>query len=373
VFNTDFDFAKMNGKEFTINMIGLDNTSTVNLYFQQDFYNYTVSDVETSNGYGGSIHTLTITEDNGTRSFKFIIDTWKADVNFIQQANESQVGAYNLTPDEIYNLTTYGNIDGPVEENPFMESSNSSDSLDSYGAQTNNQSEEDQSEFIAYSDGNSGLTSFGGGSRTEESKVNGADANSQKDDSKNNSSNQAPIEEDLWWLEEPEKAEEEKAKEDENSDDQNYAQDSMQNQEEQYNEDLENQNNVIEEQDGLQNIDISLLEKDNKDSLKENINNIDFEGFVERGEDFNMDSLFNQAEELLSSNVELRDSLNEMVDSLQSLEEEAINITNQVDEVDSMSFALDSMFSMDENSGNTELNIDSNNKNKNNTNNFSNS
>jgi hypothetical protein len=373
VFNTDFDFAKMDGKEFTINMIGLDNTSTVNLYFQQDFYNYTVSDVETSNGYGGSIHTLTITEDNGTRSFKFIIDTWKADVNFIQQASESQVGAYNLTPDEIYNLTTYGNIDGPVEENPFMESSNSSDSLDSYGAQTNNQSEEDQSEFIAYSDGNSGLTSFGGGSRTEESKVNGADANSQKDDSKNNSSNQAPIEEDLWWLEEPEKAEEEKAKEDENSDDQNYAQDSMQNQEEQYNEDLENQNNVIEEQDGLQNIDISLLEKDNKDSLKENINNIDFEGFVERGEDFNMDALFNQAEELLSSNVELRDSLNEMLDSLQSLEEEAINITNQVDEVDSMSFALDSMFSMDENSGNTELNIDSNNKNKNNTNNFSNS
>jgi hypothetical protein len=57
------------------------------------------------------------------------------------------------------------------------------------------------------------------------------------------------------------------------------------------------------------------------------------------------------ADDLLSNNTNLSDSLHEMIQTTQSIQEEAVNTTNQQDELDSMSFALDSMFNVDEHNG----------------------
>jgi hypothetical protein len=77
------------------------------------------------------------------------------------------------------------------------------------------------------------------------------------------------------------------------------------------------------------------------------------------------------ADDLLSNNTNLSDSLHEMIQTTQSIQEEAVNTTNQQEELNSMSFALDAMFNVDEHNGSNNDASQHNDKHKNN-NGFSN-
>ncbi len=103
VFNTDFDFAKMNGKTFTLdNNFGNRGNGDSNVYFQQSKYNYSVSQRSTA-----ITAIYTIREDGDTgRSFTFTIfgDTPGFRPNFVADAADNLVNRFNMTQEDIFQM-----------------------------------------------------------------------------------------------------------------------------------------------------------------------------------------------------------------------------------------------------------------------------
>ncbi|MCL2567099.1 MAG: hypothetical protein FWE18_03245 [Alphaproteobacteria bacterium] len=391
VFNSDFDFAKMDGKDFTLdpNVYSGSNV-TYNILFQQSIYNYTVT------SSGTSKRTYTITEDGSTRKFTFNI--WVdngANINFQQDASDVSVARHNLSPEQLHNLETYGNIDGidtSGSGNASDSTDSSSNSLSSYGSNTMmSHQQETAAKEANFSDGNSGISSFGRGGRSHDASQVSADAEESKDSSNTHKSDADTRYEQDYGSIYAQKQQEDTSKEEEDSKD-STEEDSKTDSNAEKHAQQDDANNAKAE-DGLHNHDNNALDNNqsnNEDNLH-NVNdsnkedglhnhndslhnisdltlNVSLDGFTnDDSSSLNLDNLFNLADDLLSNNAGLSDSLHEMTDSIQAITEESVNTTNQQDELDSMSFALDSMFNVnhDADANSSQHSADHNNKHKN--------
>ncbi|MDR0484676.1 MAG: hypothetical protein LBH40_05310, partial [Alphaproteobacteria bacterium] len=444
VFNSDFDFNKMNGKTFVLDSTN-SNYMDYHVYFQQSKYNYTVTATDGTTATGGiRFVAFTLTSDtDSSKKFTFrILSKSTSNIDFKADALDTDIQSFNLTEDQIHNLETYGNIDG-IDTSGF-DSSSSSDSSSSYSGMTAQEQQEVAIKEAYFSDGSNGITGYGRGSRSSDHKQASVDENqtqdtsSEKKDDANTQYEKDYASEYAKSSEEP-KNEESVDKNAKNTDDSKKEEDSHQSngkddsKDSSANNHEDSQNNGKDDSkdssannhedsqdngkhdtenshnDNNQNDDNSLANNhdnqednsqgkhdnihDNNDNsnILDNINdghldnifnnnadnmeahpNISFTDFVGKESDIDLNQLFNSSEELLANTEGLSDSLSEMINSINSIEEDAVHNTNQQDELDSMSFALDSMFNITENHTTSTEASDNHDKHKN-SNGFSNS
>ncbi len=371
VFNTDFSFDKMHGKTFKITTLDFMSSSKVYIFYQTQKYNYNVE--ELSNSDGEILHKIS---EKGTDKFFIVHYSLNEAVLFIkyEATDLEMVSAPGfLSQEEIYNLEKYGNLEGIDESNnPFLDSSNYNSESEA-GVFSGKQNSEDNFDYSKiYGDGSDGIAVFGMGSNKSKSSQSGDQNYSKSENDHQTQTNSSDTDDDYLLAFKDQNVEYDdldyenldKPKEEEYD----YRK------QEQIKEDTEEENKENED-DKLEDEDEdNKLEDEDEDNfeIQNNLENISFEILIENKEELNINELFNIAEDLLSENIELSTSLNEMVETVSLIEEESINDTNSYDELDSMSFALDSMFSIEDSIGHSEVNADSNSKNKN-TNNFSNS
>jgi hypothetical protein len=355
VFNIDFNFNNMSGKEFSININKLKGADdTVHMLFQQQLFNYDVNHVAISSDSSDFI-----ISDKNDPSKTFTIHLFSQPGSTIDfQDSASSVIRNNLSPEQLYNLETYGNIDGIDTTGGAVDSSSnigsSSDSLSSYGSNTMHSQEETAAKEANFSNGNGGVSAFGRGSRSHDSlqansNIHDTDSSSSKTEHKSDADTRYELDYGSIYAQ---KQEDDKSKEDTEEDSHTNTAHADENQNPL--DDIHNSNaanNANHEEDtlhtnnGLHNI----------NDLTLNVNLDDFTN-DSSAPLLDLNNLFNLAEDLLSNNANLSDSLHEMVQSIQAVNEESINTTNQQDELDSMSFALDSMFNV---SGDTHIAADS--------------
>ncbi len=148
IFNTDFDFAKMNGKSFFLDNFSnnLPTNPAVNLYFQQSKYNYTVTP---TNGAGSTFREYRLSEDGATgRSFLFRIygENGSFAPNFNADAPDNIVNQFNISGADLYMLQQRGHLEDSEKEPSMLGYSNGSKGISSYGlsdVQINSTTKED--------------------------------------------------------------------------------------------------------------------------------------------------------------------------------------------------------------------------------------